>query len=156
MKVRDPMKRAALFLLAASLAAPGCALTIRPVDFSWSYESVLAPDAAGIYRAEPKTIAFNAVEIFREEAGKPDAVADRPIRMIRDPGGYYYVTAAGFKNVYIFEAADGKLKLEKKVLIEANGMEKPFFNRRDGGIELVANGQSRLLDRKGIIKRDKK
>lgn len=156
MKVRDPMKKAAFFLLVASLALPGCALTIKPVDFSWSYESVLTADANGQYRAEPKTIAFNAVEFFRAEAGKPDAVADRPVRIIRDNAGYYYVTAAGFKNVYILKGKDGKLILKKKVLIDPNGMVKPFFNRREGGIELAASGQSYLLNKKGIIPRDKK
>jgi hypothetical protein len=156
MKVRDPMKKAVLFWIAASLALPGCALTIQPVDFSWSFESVLKPDADGMYRAEPKTIAFNATELFREESGKPDAVADKPLRMIRDSAGFYYVTAAGFKQVYILKGKEGKLTLEEKVLIDPNGMEKPFFNRRDEGIELAANGQTYLLNKQGIIPRGKK
>ena len=150
------MKRAALFWIAVTLALPGCALTIKPVDFSWPFESVLTADANGIYRAEPKTIAFDAALLFREESGKPDAVADKPLRMIRDRAGYYYVTAAGFKHVYIFKSGEEKLTLEEKVLVDPNGMEKPFFNLREGGIELVANGQDHLLNKKGIIPRGKK
>jgi hypothetical protein len=156
MNVRDPMKRAVMFWLVASLALPGCALTIKPVDFSWSYESVMTADANGNYRAEPKTIAFNGAEVFKAESGKKDAVADRPVRVIRDAAGYYYVTAAGFKSVYVFKGAEGKLTLKKKVLIDPNGMEKPFFNRREEGIELAAGGQSYLLNKKGIVPRGKK
>lgn len=156
MKVRDPMKKAALLCLVASLALSGCALTIKPVDFSWSYESVMTADATGVYRAEPKTIAFPAVELFRAETEKKDAVADRPVRMIRDAAGYYYVTAAGFRHVFVLESDEGKLTVKKKVLIDANGMQNPFFNRRDQGIELVANGRSHLLNKKGIIPRGKK
>ena len=35
-------------------------------------------------------------------------------------------------------------------------MEKPFFNRRDQGIELVANGQIYRLSKKGIVSGGKK
>lgn len=150
------MKKAAMLWLLAAIALPGCAHTIKPVDFSWSYESVLTADTAGTYRAEPKTIAFNGAELFRAESGRPDAVADRPLRLIRDSAGYYYASAAGFKHVYILKGAEGKLTVKKKVLIDPNGMEKPFFNRREGGIELVAGGQSYLLNKKGIIPRGKK
>ena len=98
-------------------------------------------------RPSPSTRA----ELFRAESGNPDAVADRPVRVIRDGAGYYYVTAAGFRHVYIFKGAEGKLTLKKKVLIDPDGMEKPFFNRREKGIELVAGGQTYLLNKKGII-----
>jgi hypothetical protein len=151
MEVRDPMKKAVLLWVAAALVLPGCALTIKQVDFSWPFESVMNADAGGTYRAEPKTLAFDAVELFRAESGKPDAVADRPVRVIRDAAGYYYVTAAGFKHVYILAGGEAKLALEKKVLVDANGMEKPFFNRRDAGIELAAGGKTYLLNKKGII-----
>ena len=150
------MKRAVLILLAAALALPGCALTLKPVDFSWSYESVLTADSAGYVRAEPKTIAFNAGELFRAETKDPAAAAGTIVRIIRDYDGYYFITAPGFKHVYIFNGAKGELTLKKKVLIAEQGMEKPFFNRRDLGIELVANGQAFLLSRKGIISGEKK
>ena len=58
--------------------------------------------------------------------------------------------------MYIFSGAKGELTLKKKVLIAEQGMEKPFFNRRELGIELVANGQAYLLSRKGIISGGKK
>lgn len=151
------MKKAVLALFLAIAALPGCAtVTLKPVDFSWSYESVLTADSAGYVRAEPKTIAFNAGELFRAETKDPAAAAGTVVRIIRDHDGYYFITAPGFKHVYIFNGAKGELTLKKKVLIAEQGMEKPFFNRRDRGIELVANGQAYLLSRKGVISGEKK
>ncbi|MHB8895045.1 MAG: hypothetical protein ACYC99_07710 [Candidatus Geothermincolia bacterium] len=151
------MKKAALIWFLAILALPGCAsVTLKPVDFSWAFESVLTADSAGYVRAEPKTIAFNAGELFRAEMKDPAAAAGMVVRIIRDYDGYYFITAPGFRNVYIFNGAKGKLTLRKKVLIAEQGMEKPFFNRRELGIELVANGQVYLLSRKGIVSGGKK
>jgi hypothetical protein len=152
------MKRATLVWLAALLLAPaGCAtVTIKPVDFSWSYESVLTADSAGVVSGEPKTIAFDAGVLFRAEAPSQGAAAGKTVRIIRDKDGYYFVTSPGFRHVYIFGSSRGKLTLEKKVLITEAGMEKPFFNRRDGGIELGADGQVYLLTRKGIVSGGKK
>jgi hypothetical protein len=146
------MKRAGLIWMAAFLTLPGCAsVTLKPVDFSWSFESVLTTDGAGVAKGEPKTITFNAAELFKAETNAPATGADKAVRVIRDPEGYYFMTSPGFKHVYIFEGAEGKLELEKKVLIDEAGMEKPFFNRREQGIELVANGRVYLLNKKGII-----
>ena len=152
------MKRAGLVCAAALLLAlPNCAsMTIKPVDFSWSYESVLTADSAGIVSGEPKTIAFDAGVIFRAEDEAQGTAANKVVRIIRDREGYYFVTSPGFKHVYIYGSARGKLTLEKKVLIAEEGMEQPFFNRRDGGIELGANGQVYLLTRKGIVSGGKK
>lgn len=139
------------------LALAGCAsVTIKPVDFSWSFESVLTADATGVVSGEPKTIAFDAGVLFRAEAGEQATAAGKTVRIIRDREGFYFVTAAGFKNVYVFRGARGKLVPCKKVFIAAEGMEKPFFNRRDRGIELGANGQIFLLNRKGIVAGGKK
>ena len=151
------MKRAVLVLLAAFLALPGCAaITIKPVDFSWSFESVLTTDDKGIVRGEPKTILFNATQLFQAEGGKEAPVAGKTVRIIRNAAGYYFVTSPGFKHVYIFEDGEAKLSLEEAVLIDEKGMEKPFFNRREAGIELAANGQIFMLNEKGIMAPEKK
>jgi hypothetical protein len=144
------MKRAVLILLAAFLAMPGCALTLKPVDYSWSYESVLNAGPDGVVKGEPKTIAFNAQELFR------GPIEGKTVRLIRNDQGYYFVTSPGFRHVYIFSGADSALKLWNKVLIDEKGMEKPFFNRRDRGIELAANGKVYLLNKDGIVPEVKK
>jgi hypothetical protein len=146
------MRKATLVCFLAILALSGCAtVTLKPVDFSWSFESVLTADSAGYVRAEPKTIAFDARELFRAETKDPGAAAGTIVRIIRDYEGFYFITSPGFKHVYIFSGANGKMTLKKKVLIAEQGMEKPYFNRRELGIELVANGQVYLLSKKGIV-----
>lgn len=145
------MKRAALVLLAASLALSGCALMLKPVDYSWSFESVLNAGADGFVKGEPRTVAFNATELFREETGQAGPIEGKTVRIIRDAAGYYFVTSPGFKNVYIFWGKEKGLKLSNKVLIDEKGMEKPFFNRRERGIELAANGKVLLLNKDGIV-----
>ena len=147
------MRNAGLaWLAAALLALSGCAtVTIKPVDFSWSFESVLTADSAGMVSGEPRTIAFDAGALFTAEAGKQGTAANKTVRIIRDRDGYYFVTSNGFKHVYVFASERGELTLEKKVLIAEEGMEKPYFNRRDQGIELGANGRVYLLTRKGIV-----
>lgn len=151
------MNKAVVIWLLAVSTLSGCAsVTLKPVDFSWSFESVLTADSEGYVRAEPKTIAFNAGELFRAEMKDPGAAAGAVVRIIRDYDGYYFVTAPGFRSVYVFDGAKGKLTLRKKVLIAEQGMEKPFFNRRERGIELVANGQAYLLNRKGVVSGGKK
>jgi hypothetical protein len=151
------MKKTVLICCLALLSLSGCAsVTLKPVDFSWSYESVLIADAAGYVKAEPKTIAFDARELFKAETQDAAAAAGKTVRIIRDAAGYYYITSPGFRHVYIFTGAKGKLSLKKKVLVAEQGMEKPFFNRRDQWIELVANGQTYHLNKKGIVSGEKK
>jgi hypothetical protein len=41
----------------------------------------------------------------------------KEVRMIRDNQGFYYLTSANFKNVYVFKAQEGKLVLENKIFI---------------------------------------
>lgn len=146
------MKRRVPLTLVAALALSGCAsVTLQPADFSWSYESVLTTDAGGVARGEPKTLAFDAGALFRAEAKEPGSVAGRTVRVIRNAEGFYFLTSPGFRHVYIFEGRDGKLALHKKVLIAEGGMEKPFFNRREQGIQLVDDGRVYFLGKKGIV-----
>ena len=85
-----PMKRVVpIWLAATMLALSGCAtVTIKPVDFSWSFESVLTADSAGIVKGEPKTIAFDAGALFRAESDEKETAAGRTVRVIRDPEGF--------------------------------------------------------------------
>jgi len=145
-------KKGMAWLPVLMLAFSGCAsVTIKPVDYSWSFESVITTDAAGIVKGDPRTISFDAGELFRAETNTQGTPADKTVRIIRDEDGYYFVTSPGFRNVYIFESAAGKLTLKKKVLIAEEGMEQPYFNRRDEGIELGAEGLLYLLNNKGIV-----
>jgi hypothetical protein len=76
---------------------------------------------------------------------------DKEIRLIRDYQGYYYMTANEFKNVYVFQAEEGKLILENKIAISESGIVKPAFNQRNTYIELIdANNKILSLTHQGI------
>ena len=53
------------------------------------------------------------------------------IRVIRNRQGHYFVTAPLFKHVYVFSPGVERLKLSRKILVDADGMKRPAFNQRD-------------------------
>lgn len=146
------MMKKLIFLACALVLMTGCStVVLKPTDFSWSYESVMTTDAQGVIKGEPKTITCSVKGLFFAEVQDSVNVADKVIRVIRDRDGFYFMTSAGFKNVYIFKTDDGALSLQKKVLISENGLNKPAFNRRDKGIELANEGVVYFLNKNGLI-----
>lgn len=129
-------------------AACGPSLVIQDVDYSQPIESVLSPDANQEVHDQRFSIKFNISSILREEG--VNSVEE--IRLIRNAPGFYFVTASGFNNVYVFKADEGELSLKEKINITRDGLSEPAFNQRGSHIELVdlATGQSYNLDQTGI------
>ncbi len=130
-------------------------LVLKPADFSWPIESVLKVNDDGLAEEDRYTFSFNIKPLFYEELQDSLAYLDREVRVIRNTEGFYFITAEGFKNVYVFETTDGALELEKKILINENGLNKPVFNQRNPFIELIDGQNKYYLTKKGIEK-DKK
>lgn len=125
-------------------AACGPSLVIQNVDYSQPVESVLTPDGDAMVHDQRYAIKFSISSILEEEG----VSSVDEIRLIRNRAGYYFVTAEGFSNVYVFEADESELKLAKKIEISGDGLGQPAFNQRDTYIELVdrATGQTYNLD----------
>lgn len=140
-----------LVLLTYSCAS----LVLQPADFSWPIESVLKINDEGLAKEDRYTFSFNIKPLFYEEMQDSLAYLDREVRIIRNTEGFYFITAAGFKNVYVFETSDGALEMEKKILVNENGLTKPVFNQRNPFIELVDGQDKYYLTKKGI-EEDKK
>jgi len=140
-----------LVLLTYSCAS----LVLQPADFSWPIESVLKINDEGLAKEDRYTFSFNIKPLFYEEMLDSLAYLDREVRIIRNTEGFYFITAAGFKNVYVFETSDGALEMEKKILVNENGLTKPVFNQRNPFIELVDGQDKYYLTKKGI-EEDKK
>lgn len=135
-----------LVLLTYSCAS----LVLQPADFSWPIESVLKINDEGLAKEDRYTFSFNIKPLFYEEMQDSLAYLDREVRIIRNTEGFYFITAAGFKNVYVFETSDGALEMEKKILVNENGLTKPVFNQRNPFIELVDGQDKYYLTKKGI------
>lgn len=133
------------------LALAACSiLTLQPANFAWPIESVLPVNDEGMVMEERYSIEFNTVSLFYEEFMDSSAYNGNNIRMIRDNGGYYYITASKFKNVYVFRDEEGALVLHNKIFISEPGIEDPAFNQRAPYIELIDNGKKINLTNVGV------
>jgi hypothetical protein len=127
---------AAVCLLALLLT--GCSpLMLRPADFSWPIEVAVKPDGKGNVQVARYQVNFNAKALLFAELKDSVSVANHTLHILRDQAGYYFMTAKGFKNVYVFEQCDGALKLEKKIVISEKGLEAPAMNQKAPYIQLM-------------------
>jgi len=131
-----------------SLAACGPSLVIQNVDYAQPIESVIALDSNNDAQDKRYAIKFNVSKLLEAEG----ASSVSEVRLIRNRAGYYFVTASGFNNVYVFEASENELKLKEKIKITSSGLGSPAFNQRHDYIELIdtASGDVYRLDHNGI------
>jgi hypothetical protein len=148
---------AILSLFAVLLA--GCnTLTLKPGDFSWPVESALKVNEKEVIQDARHCFSVNVKALSFAEFKDSSAIKTL-LRVIRDVEGYYYITAPKFKNVYVFEDAEGSLQLKKVIPIKEQGLESPAFNQRAPYIQLVnenGNDPALLLNKEGIHEGAKK
>lgn len=136
-----------MFVFLMGITACGTSLVIQDVDYSQPLESVLTPGADNQIHDQRYAIKFSISPVLQEEGV---ASADE-IRLIRNRAGYYFITAPGFSNVYVFEPDENELKLKNKIEITGDRLGQPAFNQRNTHIELVdrASGQTYNIDQNG-------
>ncbi len=125
-------------------------LSLTPAEFGWPIESVLKIDDKGFVKEDRHTFSFNTKPLFLEEMQDSLAYSGRSIRLIRNTEGYYFITAADFKNVYVFSAGKSELVLENKIQINETGLINPAFNQRAPFIELIDEGNVYKLSSEGV------
>ncbi|HPN39374.1 MAG TPA: hypothetical protein PL041_13310 [Melioribacteraceae bacterium] len=147
------MKIKLLIALITIVTLWGCnTMMLTPVNFAWPIESALTTDDTGTISENRYAITINVNSLFTEEFGLNADVKEKIVHIIRNEKGYYFLTSDSFKNVYIFVASEGSLKLVKKVLIDEKGLNNPAFNQREPNIELIyKNGDAVLLNGEGIV-----
>jgi len=135
--------------LMISVAACGPSLVISNVDYAQPIESVISPDADNVVNDERYAISFSVAPILEEE--EVDSADE--IRLIRNSRGYYFITAPGFMNVYVFEPAENELKLKRKISITEDGLGQPALNQRGEYIEVVdrASGDTYQVNEEGRL-----
>jgi len=142
------------FLLLGFIAACST-LKLQPADFAWPVESVLAVDDNGTVSEERYSITFDTRGLFYEEFQDSSAYKGKQVRLLRDVNGFYFITSAGFKNVYVFKMDYGALVLDNKIFISELGVQDPALNQRSPYIELIDNGKSLYLKNTGIDRNKK-
>jgi hypothetical protein len=127
-----------VFICVLALMLAGCSpLLLRPADFSWPVEVTLKPDGKGNVQETRYQVSFNVKALLFEELQDSIAVAKHTLHVLRDHAGYYFITAKGFKNVYVFGQAEGALKLEKKIPVSEKGLDAPALNQKTPYIHLI-------------------
>jgi len=152
------MKITHILIFLSFIILAGCSsLTLKPGDFAWPIESVLKVDSAGNVKSEQYSFTLNVKELLFTETQDSVNVSKVNLRIIRDVNGFYFITAAQFKNVYVFEQTEGGLKLKNKILVAQDGLNEPVLNQRIPYIQIV-NGQNPaiLLTKDGVFEGEKK
>lgn len=132
------------------MTACSSSLVIQHVDYSQPLETVLKPNNQGLVNDVRHGLSFNIKPLQYAETQDSSSVTVSAVHLIRGTDGYYYVTAPGFKDVYIMAPAENKLVTKKKVLVNKNGLTNPAFNQRKPYIELLANGNVYQLNKDGL------
>jgi hypothetical protein len=144
-----------LFLFLPLIFSACSSLVLEPADFAWPVESVLKVDENGNVQERQYNVSFNTVKLFLEETGDSLSYIDRDLRLIRDSKGFYFITSDNFKNVYVFNADEGTLRLNNKIAIsDTLGMKDPAFNQRPPYIELVFGSKKINLKHDGIAEKE--
>ena len=136
----------------------GCSsLMLKPGDFAWPVEYALKVDSQGNIQSERYSFSLNVKALLFAETKDSVNVSKVTLRIIRNMKGFYFITAAQFQNIYVFEQTEGGLNLKNKILVAQNGLSEPAFNQRVPYIQLVS-GQSPaiLLTEDGVFAGEKK
>lgn len=130
--------------------ACGPSLTLTDVDYAQPMESVASPDQNGNVEDPRLGIRFNISALNVEERGQGASLPDE-VRFIRSRDGYYFVTAPGYSNVYVFESAERALELYETIEVSATGLANPAFNQRSPHIQLIDGDTEFRLTKDGIV-----
>lgn len=130
----------------------GSKMAIKRVNYAQPLETVLETSENGKVEAVRHGLSFNVKPIQYKETQDTSSVTTERVHLIRSSKGYYFLTAAGYNNVYVFQPKAGSLKLHKSIQITSEGIGQPAFNQRDPYIQLIdqESDQSYRLTEKGI------
>jgi len=143
-----------VFCAALLLVSAACndSLVIRDVNFSQPVESVVTPDTNGVVHDKRYGLVFNVLPVQNAEYEDSVKSEIEYIRLIRNQEGYYFITAPGFKHVYVMKPEKGTLVLSKRIKVSEKALAAPVFNLRPPFIQLVETKTNTVyaLDEKQI------
>ncbi len=141
-----------LFAVSLAVLFTACSsrVAIENVDFAQPLEVVVTPDGQGQVSDARTGVSFSVLPLLEKEGINFDDFAGSELRMIRNHQGYYFVTAAGFRNVYVMQSRENELRSENIIRIESGRLSNPALNQRNPHIQLVDGDRTYSLSKNGI------
>jgi len=144
------IKKLLLIGISFILLSACSSLMLSPAEFGWPIESVLKIDDKGFVKDDRYSLSFNTKPLFFEEVKDSMAYSGKSLRLIRSTEGFYFMTAAGFKNVYVFSTDKNAFALFNKLTIKETGFKNPALNQRSPFVELIDDGITYKLTSEGF------
>jgi hypothetical protein len=145
-----PIQLMLLIACAVLFTACGSKLAITNVNFAHPFEMILQVNESGNVADVRSGLTFNVSELLKKENKSQSDFIGKNLHVIRNNQGYYFITAAGFKNVYIMEIKESALQSIKIVKVSDEGLNQPAFNQRNPYIQLIDGNMSLNLNKAGI------
>ena len=134
------------FAPAFLIAMASCSsLRLDGVDFGWPVESVVTVTAANTIEDIRYSVKADVAPLAQEEFQDSTALRGSRLRVLRSSEGYYFVTGAKFKHVYVFSAGASSLTLARAIPVSDGGLRNPALNQRPPYVELLDGDALRLL-----------
>jgi hypothetical protein len=130
------MTKMRILLLFPLLA--GCSsLTLQNADFGWPVESAVSVGSTGMFEDPQRGLGVNVSPLSMAEFQDSTALRGAKLRILRSNAGYYFVTGAHFKHVYVFRPAENALTLYTTIDVSTAGLKEPALNQRPPYVELL-------------------
>ncbi len=134
------------FAPAVLMAVASCSsLRLDGVDFGWPVESVVTVSGTNMIEDLRYSVRAEVAPLAQEEFQDSTALRGARLRLLRSSEGYYFLTGAKFKHVYVFAAGPSSLTLTKAIPVSEGGLRNPALNQRPPYVELLDGDALRML-----------
>lgn len=155
MQQYDPLLRTLLVIGSAIFLFSCASVRLDNVDFGWPVESALTVGSDNGVNDGRYAVSFNVAPIALAEFDDSTALKGTSLRLLRSIEGYYFVTGARFRHVYVFAPGPNELTLNSGINIfpetDQRQLANPALNQRGEYIELIDGKLKLRLDADGII-----
>ncbi len=144
------IKKIAAVALIFVVTACGSSVKVTNVNFAQPVETVMTANSNGDVSDARSGLSFNIREVLDNEGISRSDFGGTSVRVIKNHNGYYFVTARGFRNVYVMEVRENELRAKEVIRISSERLTNPVLNQRDPNIQLVDGDRSWNLRKDGI------
>jgi hypothetical protein len=134
------------FVVVVLMAVTSCSsLRLDGVDFGWPVESVVTVSGTNTIEDIRYSVKAEIAPLAQEEFQDSTALRGARLRLLRSAEGYYFLTGAKFKHVYVFSPGLSSLTLYREIPVSDGGLRNPALNQRPPYVELLDGDALRIL-----------